>query len=111
LDFDVKLRGLLDFNDPMGLTFLITDSMAGVFIKNLTGIAHELVKFVSSSVSGNEYDMPAEDDTNNIANPMNYLPKKSDFKHGGGVFTDPEWWKPGKTSDDLGRYYWEFPLA
>jgi hypothetical protein len=84
--------------------------MAGDFTKNLTGIAQELVKFVFSSVSGKDYDMPPEDDTNNIANPMNYVPHKQDFKNGGGVFTDPEW-KVGRESDDLGWYYWEFPLA
>ena len=49
--------------------------MAGDFTKNLTGIAQELVKFMFSSVSGKDYDMPSEDDTNNIANPMNYVPR------------------------------------
>jgi hypothetical protein len=90
--------------------FQITDSMAADFTKNLTGIAQELVKFAFSSVSGNDYDMPSEDDTNNIANPMNYVPNKQDLKHGGGVFTDPKW-KIDRESDDLGWYYWEIPLA
>ena len=87
LAFDFKPITEFKINKLLDINVMVADNMQANFNKQLDDLVKEIFNFAAKAVVDEDYVEP-QDDTKNIANPLNYLPSKKDFKNGGEVFTN-----------------------
>lgn len=85
--FDMKLRSSFMVRDLLSVNLKITDRLRANFNKKLDGISNEVVNFIASAFSGDEYVEP-DNDADNIANGVNYFPEDKDFVFGKQFLTN-----------------------